>query len=53
MRTPSPSYSITLRIEIVNQVGMFGKIATTIGERGGDIGPEAALISLIRNIGTL
>ena len=36
--TPSPSYSITLRLEIVNQVGMFGKIATTIGERGGDIG---------------
>ncbi len=35
---PSPSYSITLRLEIANQVGMFGKIATTIGERGGDIG---------------
>lgn len=39
MRTmPSPSYSITLRLEIANQVGMFGKIATTIGQRGGDIG---------------
>jgi malate dehydrogenase (oxaloacetate-decarboxylating) len=39
MRTmPSPGYSITLRIEIPNQVGMFGKIATAIGERGGDIG---------------
>jgi malate dehydrogenase (oxaloacetate-decarboxylating) len=36
--SPSPSYSITLRLEIVNQVGMFGKIATTIGEAGGDIG---------------
>jgi malate dehydrogenase (oxaloacetate-decarboxylating) len=36
--TPSPSYSITLRLEIVNQVGMFGKIATAIGETGGDIG---------------
>jgi malate dehydrogenase (oxaloacetate-decarboxylating) len=36
--TPSPSYSITLRIEIVNQVGMFGKIGTAIGEAGGDIG---------------
>lgn len=35
---PSPSYSITLRLEIANQVGMFGKIATTIGQRGGDIG---------------
>jgi len=37
METPSPSYSITLRLEIVNQVGMFGKIATTIGNTGGDI----------------
>jgi malate dehydrogenase (oxaloacetate-decarboxylating) len=36
--TPSPSYSITLRIEIVSQVGMFGKIGTAIGEAGGDIG---------------
>jgi len=36
--TPSPSYSITLRLEIVNQVGMFGKIATAIGETGGDVG---------------
>lgn len=36
--TPSPSYSITIRIEIISQVGMFGKIATAIGEAGGDIG---------------
>jgi malate dehydrogenase (oxaloacetate-decarboxylating) len=36
--TPSPSYSITLRLEIVSQVGMFGKIGTAIGEVGGDIG---------------
>jgi len=36
--TPSPSYSITLRLEIANQVGMFGKIGTAIGEVGGDIG---------------
>jgi malate dehydrogenase (oxaloacetate-decarboxylating) len=36
--TPSPSYSITLRLEIVNDVGMFGKIATAIGIAGGDIG---------------
>ncbi len=35
--TPSPGYSITVRLEIVNQIGMFGKIATTIGEKGGDI----------------
>jgi malate dehydrogenase (oxaloacetate-decarboxylating) len=38
MTTPSPGYSITIRLEIINQVGMFGKIATAIGEIGGDIG---------------
>lgn len=36
--SPSPSYSITLRLEIVNRIGMFGKIATAIGDAGGDIG---------------
>jgi malate dehydrogenase (oxaloacetate-decarboxylating) len=36
--TPSPSYSITVRLEIENQIGMFGSIATVIGEKGGDIG---------------
>jgi len=36
--TPSPGYSITIRLEIINQVGMFGKVATAIGEIGGDIG---------------
>ena len=36
-RAPSPSYSITLRIEMPNQVGIFGKIATVIGNQGGDI----------------
>lgn len=36
--TPSPGYSITIRLEIINQVGMFGKIATAIGDIGGDIG---------------
>lgn len=36
--SPSPSYSITLRLEIANRIGMFGKIATAIGDAGGDIG---------------
>lgn len=36
-RAPSPSYSITLRIEMPNQVGIFGEIATVIGNQGGDI----------------
>lgn len=38
MKIPSPSYSITLRLEIINKVGIFGKIATAIGSAGGDIG---------------
>ncbi len=38
IRTPSPCYSITARLEIINRIGMFGRIATVIGEQGGDIG---------------
>jgi malate dehydrogenase (oxaloacetate-decarboxylating) len=38
MKIPSPSYSITLRLEIINKPGMFGKVATAIGDVGGDIG---------------
>lgn len=35
---PSASYSITMRVEIQNRPGMLGKIASTIGKAGGDIG---------------
>lgn len=35
---PNPSYSLTLRIEYPNQVGMLGRITSFIGEAGGDIG---------------
>jgi malate dehydrogenase (oxaloacetate-decarboxylating) len=35
---PSESYSITMRLEIQNRVGMLGKVTTAIGEAGGDIG---------------
>lgn len=38
MKIPSPSYSITLRIEVINKPGMFGRVATAIGNVGGDIG---------------
>ena len=38
IRTPNPSYSVTIRLEILNQIGIFGRIATAIGEAGGDIG---------------
>jgi malate dehydrogenase (oxaloacetate-decarboxylating) len=36
--TPSAQYSITLRVEIVHQPGMLGKVASSIGEAGGTIG---------------
>ncbi len=36
--SPSPSYSITIRVEIENRIGMFAKIATAIGSAGGDMG---------------
>ena len=35
---PSPSYSLTLRIEYPNKPGMLGRITSLIGENGGDIG---------------
>ncbi len=38
MSRPSPSYSLTLRIEYPNTVGMLGRVTSLIGERGGDIG---------------
>lgn len=37
-RIPSPSYSITIRLEIENRIGMFAKIATAISQAGGDLG---------------
>ncbi|MBI4682700.1 MAG: NAD-dependent malic enzyme [Nitrospirae bacterium] len=35
---PSPSYSITIRIEIENRIGMFAQIAYAISKSGGDLG---------------
>lgn len=37
-RVPSPSYSITIRAEIENRIGMFARIALAIGGAGGDLG---------------
>ncbi len=34
----SPSYSITMRVAIDNRPGMFGRLATAIGEEGGNLG---------------
>ena len=36
--TPSPSFSLTLRVKIDNKPGKLGEITTTIGNAGGDIG---------------
>ncbi|TRZ97829.1 MAG: NAD-dependent malic enzyme [Deltaproteobacteria bacterium] len=38
MLAPSESYSITMRLEIQNTVGMLGQVTTAIGGVGGDIG---------------
>ena len=36
--TPSPGYSITIRVKIRNQPGRLGRLTTAIGKAGGDIG---------------
>jgi malate dehydrogenase (oxaloacetate-decarboxylating) len=38
MHIPSPSYSITIRLEIDSRIGMFAQIATAISQAGGDLG---------------
>ena len=38
MLLPTESYSITMRVEIQNRPGMLGKVTTSIGDAGGDIG---------------
>jgi malate dehydrogenase (oxaloacetate-decarboxylating) len=35
---PSASYSLTARLQIANRPGMLGRVASAIGEAGGDIG---------------
>ena len=35
---PSASYSLTVRLGIKNRPGMLGRVASAIGEEGGDIG---------------
>jgi malate dehydrogenase (oxaloacetate-decarboxylating) len=36
--TPSPGYSILIRLEILSKPGMLGKVTSAIGRAGGDIG---------------
>jgi malate dehydrogenase (oxaloacetate-decarboxylating) len=35
---PSASYSLTIRLQIKNKPGMLGRVASAIGDAGGDIG---------------
>src|SRR5208337_3237205 len=54
LRIPSPSYSVMLRLSIVNKIGMFASIATAISKAGGDLGAvnivEAEKNKLIRDV---
>jgi malate dehydrogenase (oxaloacetate-decarboxylating) len=36
--TPSPSYSLTLRVKLSSRAGTLGELTTAIGHAGGDIG---------------
>lgn len=38
IKTPSASYSILIRVELLTKPGTLGKATSAIGEGGGDIG---------------
>jgi len=38
IKTPSPSYSFIMRVELLTKPGMLGKVTSAIGKAGGDIG---------------
>lgn len=37
-RSPSDSYSLTLRVKLSTRAGTLGEVTTAIGRAGGDIG---------------
>jgi malic enzyme len=51
---PSASYSLTVRLQITNRPGMLGRVASAIGDAGGDIGPvdlvESGCDRIIRDL---
>lgn len=47
--SPSPGYSITLRLEIQNRIGMLGKVTSAIGAARGDIG-SVDIVSVTKNL---
>src|SRR5271169_4232305 len=54
LRIPSASYSVTLRLSIINRIGMFANVATAISKAGGDLGAVSIIESeknkLIRDV---
>jgi malate dehydrogenase (oxaloacetate-decarboxylating) len=46
-RITSPSYSITIRMSYANRAGMFARVATAVGNAGGDLGP----VDIVRSEG--
>ncbi|HEY3997809.1 MAG TPA: NAD-dependent malic enzyme [Candidatus Xenobia bacterium] len=54
MKTPTVSYSITVRARLKNQLGMFARLATAIADVGGSLGAidlvEAARDHMVRDI---
>jgi malate dehydrogenase (oxaloacetate-decarboxylating) len=38
VHVPSPSYSVTIRVEVENRIGMFASIAAAVSQAGGDLG---------------
>ncbi|MCB4757511.1 MAG: NAD-dependent malic enzyme, partial [Elusimicrobia bacterium] len=47
--SPSPSYSVALRLQITNKPGMLGKVTSAIGKAGGDIG-AVDIVSASRSV---
>src|SRR5438477_4726598 len=45
---PSASYSLTVRLQITNRPGMLGRVASAIGQAGGDIG-SVDLVESVRD----
>ncbi|HEX9969656.1 MAG TPA: NAD-dependent malic enzyme [Acidimicrobiales bacterium] len=54
MPTPNASYSVRLRIELDNKPGVLGRLATSIGEAGGNISAldiaEATADRIVRDV---
>ncbi|MGE3984702.1 MAG: ACT domain-containing protein, partial [Dehalococcoidia bacterium] len=52
--TPGGSYTVTIRTDYVNRPGMLGRVASVIGDLGGDIGSidlvEAHRDRMVRDI---